>query len=187
MSAGSGTAGGAFVAMLRGINLGNHNRMKMEDLRSLVSALGYEEPCTYLQSGNVVFYGRGRAESAAEALEDAINRELGLAVPVVVRSGRQLHRVVEGNPMVARGEDTTKLHVTFLAHRPPAARLRGMDAGRVRAGKDRFEVVGAEVFLMCPSGYGTTSYDNAFFERHLGTVATTRNWRTVCALSEMAG
>ncbi len=186
MSGSSTRATGSFVAMLRGINLGNHNRMKMEDLCALVTGLGYEDPRTYLQSGNVVFRGRGRAESAAEALEDAITRELGLSVPVVARSAKQLQRVVDTNPMIAAGEDPSKLHVTFLSKRPSADRLRKVGASKVAGRGDRFEVAGAEVFLHCPSGYGTTSYDNAFFERNLGTVATTRNWRTVCALAEMA-
>jgi uncharacterized protein (DUF1697 family) len=176
---------GTFVAMLRGINVGNHNRMKMEALRSLVAGLGYDEPRTYLQSGNVVFSGRGRAESAATALEDAITRELGLSVPVVARSDNQLRRVVAANPMIGAGDDPTKLHVTFLGKRPGADRVRALSSSRVASRRDRFEVVGAEVFLHCPSGYGTTSYDNGFFERNLGTVATTRNWRTVCALAEM--
>jgi uncharacterized protein (DUF1697 family) len=186
VSGASNGATAAFVAMLRGVNLGNHNRMKMEDLRSLVTGLGYEEPRTYLQSGNVVFRGTGRAESVADALEDAIDRELGLSVPVVARSARQMRKVAAGNPMVDAGEDPTKLHVTFLARRPTADRLRGLSSSKVASRQDRFEVVGAEVFLACPSGYGSTSYDNAFFERNLGTTATTRNWRTVCTLADMA-
>jgi uncharacterized protein (DUF1697 family) len=182
----SGSAS-AFVAMLRGINLGNHNRMKMEDLRALVAGLGYTEPRTYLQSGNVVFCGRGRAEAAAAALEDAITRELGLSVPVVARSAKQLQRVTEANPILAGGADPATLHVTFLGTRPTAAGLRKVAASKVAARHDRFEVVGADIYLQCPTGYGTTSYDNAFFERNLGVVATTRNWRTVRALAEMAG
>ena len=186
MSGAPKRAAGSFVAMLRGINLGNHNRMKMEDLRSLVTGCGYEEPRTYLQSGNVVFRGAGRAESAAKALEEAITHELGLSVPVVARSASQLRKVLESNPMIAAGGDPTKLHVTFLARRPSAEALRKLAANKIASRRDRFELIGTEVFLECPSGYGTTSYDNGFFERNLATVATTRNWRTVCALAEMA-
>lgn len=186
MTESSTRATGSFVAMLRGINLGNHNRMKMEDLRALVTDLGYEDPHTYLQSGNVVFRGRGRPESASGALEEAITRELGLSVPVVARSAKQFQRVVDTNPMIAAGLDPSKLHVTFLPKRPTADGLSALATTKVAGRGDRFEVAGAEVFLHCPSGYGATSYDNAFFERNLGSVATTRNWRTVCALAEMA-
>jgi uncharacterized protein (DUF1697 family) len=43
------------------------------------------------------------------------------------------------------------------------------------------------VYLRLPHGYGRTKLNNAWFERKLGTAATTRNWRTVLALAEMAG
>jgi uncharacterized protein (DUF1697 family) len=43
------------------------------------------------------------------------------------------------------------------------------------------------VYLKLPHGYGRTRLNNAWFERKLGTAATTRNWRTVRALAELAG
>jgi uncharacterized protein (DUF1697 family) len=52
---------------------------------------------------------------------------------------------------------------------------------------DRMVVVGAEVYLHCPGSYADTRLQNTFFERRLGQVATTRNWRTVLALAELAG
>ena len=42
------------------------------------------------------------------------------------------------------------------------------------------------VYLRLPHGYGRTKLNNAYFERKLGTAATTRNWRTVLALAELA-
>ena len=47
--------------------------------------------------------------------------------------------------------------------------------------------VGREVYLHCPSGYGRSPLANPFWERRFATVATTRNWRTVNALVDMAG
>jgi uncharacterized protein (DUF1697 family) len=43
-----------------------------------------------------------------------------------------------------------------------------------------------EIYLYCPSGYGKTKYTNGFFERKLGVTATTRNWKTVITLFEVA-
>ncbi len=51
---------------------------------------------------------------------------------------------------------------------------------------DEFEIIGREVYLHCPDGYGRTKLSNNFFERKLETPATTRNWRTVNMLLEMA-
>ncbi len=52
--------------------------------------------------------------------------------------------------------------------------------------KDEFIICGKEIYLFCPNGYGRTKFSNTFFERKLGVSATTRNWKTVKALCEMA-
>ncbi len=48
------------VSMLRGVNLASHNRVKMEALRALYESLGFRDPQTYVQSGNVVFRTKQR-------------------------------------------------------------------------------------------------------------------------------
>ena len=50
---------------------------------------------------------------------------------------------------------------------------------------DEFTVAGREVYVCCPNGYGRTKLNNPFFERAIGTVATTRNWNTVTKLAAM--
>ena len=45
----------AYISMLRGINVGGHKKIKMEDLRAMYEALGFENVASYVQSGNVVF------------------------------------------------------------------------------------------------------------------------------------
>jgi uncharacterized protein (DUF1697 family) len=42
------------------------------------------------------------------------------------------------------------------------------------------------VYLHMPTGYGRAKLGNAFIEKQLGVPATTRNWRTACALAELA-
>ena len=51
---------------------------------------------------------------------------------------------------------------------------------------DEVRVVGREVYLHCPNGYGRSKLSNAYFEKELGVAATTRNWRTVTKLAELA-
>lgn len=52
--------------------------------------------------------------------------------------------------------------------------------------KDEFIIHGKEVYLFCPNGYGKTKFSNTFFEKKLSVSATTRNWKTVNALCEIA-
>ena len=174
-----------YIAMLRGINLGSRKRVAMADLRGLFEELGAKDVRTYLQSGNVVFRSGKREGELGRAVEKAIRTSLGLDVTVVLRTKAQLAKVVAKNPFVRSGTETTALHVTFLAEKPSAGRVRALaDPSK---GADRFEVAGREVYLECPSGYGKSKLQNAFFEKKLGVAATTRNWRTVTSLAELAG
>ena len=55
-----------------------------------------------------------------------------------------------------------------------------------RSPPDRFTVLGREVYLHCPGGYGNSKLTNAWFDARLETVSTVRNWRTVLELLAMA-
>jgi uncharacterized protein (DUF1697 family) len=178
---------GTYVAMLRSINVGGRNRIPMADLRALVSSLGFGDVVTYIQSGNVVLTGSGTATAVARAIEDRITAELGLSVPVLARSKQQLRRILADSPHRQSDAEPKTLHVTFLADRPDPARVSALEGMAATFGADSFEVVGSEVYLHCPDGYGETTLNNAYLERRLGVVATTRNWRTVVTLAEMAG
>jgi uncharacterized protein (DUF1697 family) len=175
---------GRYVAMLRGVNVGG-KQIKMAALAALFSDLGHTDVVTYIQSGNVVFTSPSRsADALARASEKRLAKDLGLDARVLLRSRADLERVQRGNPLLRGGADPSKLHVTFLAAKPPAALVRA--AGEFDAGTDDFRVVGREVYVHCPNGYGRTKINNTFFERKLATVATTRNWNTVNKLLELA-
>jgi uncharacterized protein (DUF1697 family) len=167
--------------MLRGVNVGGRG-LAMADFSAALTGLGYDRVTTYVQSGNAVVRAPGTAKGVTTAVAGMLAEEFGLDVPVLVRSRTELTEVVAGNPFLDREDDPTKLHVTFLAVRPGASRIEP-PAG---TGRDTFEVAGREVYLHCPGGYGRTKLTNDFFERRLGVVATTRNWRSVVALSDLA-
>ncbi|MCM0678765.1 DUF1697 domain-containing protein [Micromonospora phytophila] len=174
-----------YVALLRGVNVGAA-KVGMADLRRLVTDLGHDDVKTYLQSGNVVFGSTVRdAEELARGIERAITDELGLRVPVLVRSGREMAAVADGNPYADREDDPTRLLVAFLATAPAKSTV---DALMVPGGENvAFTVTGREVYLHYPDGgYGRSKFTNAYLEKKLGVVATTRNWRSVRALAELA-
>jgi uncharacterized protein (DUF1697 family) len=171
-----------YVALLRGINLGARNRVAMKDLRALVEGLGGEDVRTYLQSGNVVFGASDLPADPAKALEASIRKSLGLDVTVLARTKAELDQIVRRNPF--DGADPASLHVTFLADTP--AKSGVTDLGEKTFEPDAFDVAVREVYLHCPDGYGRSKLSNAFFEKRLGVRATTRNWKTVTALAELA-
>jgi uncharacterized protein (DUF1697 family) len=173
-----------YVAMLRGINVSGRNALSMEDLRALLVAAGAKDVRTYIQSGNAVFTSRRSPATLVDTLENDLERVLGNKVPVLVRTIEELEAVIDANPFVARGEDLKVLHVTFLGEVPTAGALESVSGRRPDA--DEFQVIGRQVYLFCPNGYGNTKLTNAFFEKKLGSRATTRNWKTVTTLVQLA-
>ena len=175
------------VALLRGINVGGKNRLPMRDLAAIFSDLGCEDVRTYIQSGNVVY----RAEPAlARRVPDLVARVVakgwGFDAPVVTRTAGELHAAAKHNPFVVRsGIDPRALHVAFLAVRPSAARVAGLDPDRSPG--DEFVVRGGEIYLCLPNGVARTRLTNQYFDSKLATVSTLRNWTTVLTLCEWTG
>src|SRR5262249_46619308 len=99
----------------------------MAELRKIVKSEGHTDVETYLQSGNVVFTPKGRKGELAGRLEQAISEATGLDVRVILRTGRELARVVRANPYTV--DDPTRVVVAFLEKKLTLASLRLRDLG----------------------------------------------------------
>ena len=170
------------AALLRGINVGAGKRIAMPALREIVESLGHRDVETYLQSGNVVFTPAARAkDDLAETLEKAIEKATGHEVPVIVRTGAELAKIVDANPYTV--DDPTKVVVAFLAEPVEVSGLGLGDLGSYAP--DDLSQIGSELFITLPNGQGRSKLMEALTKRRLPTVVTVRNWRTVLALAEM--
>ncbi len=172
------------IALLRGINLGSRNRVAMPELREMCEGLGHADVRTLVQSGNVVLDAKTKPAATAKAIGKALKGELGIEVPVVVRSRAQMRKVVDANPF---GEHTGKpklLLVTFLSEKPAKRVVDGFDPADFEP--ERFEVAGREVYSWHPGGMQRSKLGRALVDKRLGVVATNRNWNTVTKLVEMA-
>ncbi len=174
-----------FVALLRGINVSGQKQIRMVDLRKSCEGLGLKDVRSYLQSGNVVFCtGRADPRKLAAALRTRIAKDFGHDVEVLVLPARELNAVADSNPLWRRSGGKEKLfHGTFLFEPVSRDRFRKLKLP-VQPGEQAV-LVGQVILLYCPHGYGRTRLNNGFFEKALGTRATTRNWRTVLALNEL--
>jgi uncharacterized protein (DUF1697 family) len=131
-----------YVAMLRGINVGRGKVVKMERLRALLGSLGSRGVRTYVQSGNVVFESEQKSTAdLSKKIETKILREFGFAVPVILKTARELKQIVSDNPLVKeKGIDHSKLHVTFLSDSPATAAIKALEPlGHKSRAVPRFE------------------------------------------------
>ncbi len=170
------------IALLRGINVSGKNKIRMPDLKSLLEVLGCESVSTYLQSGNVVYHA-ARAIPAQE-IQSAILNKLGLRVPVLSFSAAKLARLLQENPYIEDGADPAHCYVTFLWETPDIFKASKLKIPSNESG--RFSFHEDSIFVYCPNGYGRTKIHTVFFEKKLGLLATTRNWKTVYALRELS-
>ena len=177
------------VALLRGINLGSHNRVAMPALRELVTSLGHADVATYIASGNVVFSASGSTDALTAELEGAIAEHLGVAPRVVVLTCAQLATVVADNPYPDQS-DHKRLHAVFLTGDGAAARAH-LAAVReklgAKAGRDEGTVLGRTVYLHTPDGFGTSELAKQLSKPRGPAEGTARNWATVLKLHAMCG
>ena len=172
------------VALMRGLNLGAHNRLPMTDLVQVFVEAGCGDVRTYIQSGNVVFKAsQSKLEKLPGLISKRILERFGYKIPVVLRTAEQLGETIQNNPFLKAGAAEETLHVYFLAGVPDARNLTALDP--TRSAPDAFHVRGRDIYLQLPNGMARTKLSNAYFDSKLATISTARNWRTVLKLFEL--
>jgi uncharacterized protein (DUF1697 family) len=173
------------IALLRGVNVGGHNKIKMEALRALCDSLGCSNTQTYVQSGNVVFSTtkRNLATLSAE-IEDAIQSSVGFRPNVILRTSSELRDIAAGNPFPAEAAaDPSHLAVFFLSAPVTPAAQAGIKA--LPPHPEKLHVSGREIYIYFPDGFGNSKLPT-LLDRALKSAATARNWNTVTKLLEIA-
>jgi uncharacterized protein (DUF1697 family) len=174
-----------YVAMLRGINLGPHKRVKMEALRKSFESIGLKNVRTYIQSGNVIFQaGKTSTTALRKKIEARIIRDFGFSSLTILRSREELGKVIQGNPFLKRDDpDGGKAHVIFLSETPDAELLKQLE--NLTRAPDKSCCLGREIYLHLPNGFAKSSILHNPIERKFLTHATTRNWRSVNNIYQM--
>lgn len=175
-----------YIALLRGINIGPHKRMRMEKLRASCEALGFAGVKTYIQSGNVIFKAPKLSPAAlAKQLGECIVKDFGFSSEVISRSREEMKAIVNSNPFLReRGIDPSKLHVVFLSQRPSAAALKKLQ--ELTLAPDRVSSGDEEIYFYFPNGVSGSSLWKRPLDRVTGVAGTMRNWKTVTTLYQMA-
>lgn len=174
-----------YVVLLRAVNVGGTGKVSMPRLRELLAEAGLEDVATYVQSGNVVVSPgtvTGGAEGVGAAVHNAIRDGFGLNVPVMVRTGAQIAKVLAANPFP--DADPTRVGVLFAPGPLSKAEIDRL-AGRATASEEVKRAAG-HVFINCPDGFGRSKLATAAGAPRRDVVVTVRNLRTVARLAEMA-
>jgi len=175
-----------FISMLRGVNVGGHNRVNMTELSALYESLGFDTPRTYVQSGNVIFRtSEKNAASISKKIQDGIERTFGFRPAVVLRTAPELKKAIDANPFAGRRDIVPgKLLVTFLAADPGPDGLRRLAA--FKSHPEELHLKGSELYIYFPNGAGRSKLPWSSVEKLVGVTGTARNWNSVSKMLEIA-
>lgn len=172
------------VLLLRGINLGPNRRVAMADLSEALTAAGYKDVQTYVQSGNVVLSSSKPSNELGREAERVIAERFGFDVGVVVRSRDELAAVVAANPLADVADNPKRYQVSFLDGELDDAVVERLH--RLVAEPEALVIDGREIYAWHPAGVARSKLWNGLAGKGLGVTATARNWTTVETLLAMA-
>jgi uncharacterized protein (DUF1697 family) len=174
-----------YIALLRGINVGGRNAVRMAALKAHIATWGAQNVRTYIQSGNVVFTHREAQSRVLQAsLQRYLTAKLGWEVAVLVKSAKAFSAIARANPhpptLPALGNH---LYVCLFESAPTAKAVAQLQP--YLADDERLVVKGNAGYAYYANGLGRAKLSSTVIERKLGA-ATLRNWNTVTALIALA-
>ena len=174
----------AFVALLRGINVGGHNKVRMKEFVSALEHAGLLNVSYYIQSGNIVFSTAGDMSNTdlTALIEEVLKDSFDVVAPVLVIGENEYRQALERFPFPK--SETEKSVFVFLDGEGSA---EWAERARVHLGKlEQFQLGDEVVYLYCPNGMSKSkTAENLLAKPPAGINATVRNWRTVNRIADM--
>lgn len=175
-----------YIALLRGINVSGHKKIKMADLKLSLEELSFSNVVTYIQSGNIVFKSDKKSISNLEnKIHDKILNDFGFEVPVLVKTPKELTYALNNNPFEKDTSKDDKLfYVVFLKEKPISENIAKLKT--YNYSPEEYILDNKIIYYYAANGAGNAKMNNNFFENKLKVQATSRNWRTTHKLVELA-
>jgi uncharacterized protein (DUF1697 family) len=174
------SAGAQYLALLRGVNVGGKNLVKMADVRAAFDEMGFVDVATYIASGNVLFRApRQRREELAARIESELTRRFGIELKVVLLTEAQLRAVVEDAPR-GFGAESHLWDVVFV--RKPLTVEKAFGVVEIREGVDRAWAGKGVLYFSRLAAKATSSRLNKIASRPEYKHMTIRSWSTTTKL-----
>jgi uncharacterized protein (DUF1697 family) len=173
-----------YVALLRGINVGGNNLIRMPALKAAFESGGFEDVSTYIQSGNVLFGARDGAAALTTRIERLLESTFGLPLSVVVRSRSQMRTIVERAPRGFGSEpDAYRYDVIFL--KEPLTARTAMRTVPTRPGVDEAWAGTGVLYFSRLASRASQSRLSKVVSMPIYKSMTIRNWNTTTKLLRM--
>ena len=169
-----------YLALLRGINVGGRNPVKMPDLKACFEAAGFEDVATYIQSGNVLFRtGRRGSAALTREIEETLADTFGYEASIVLRSHAQLRAVVRGAPR-GFGAAAYRCDVIFL--KAPLTATAALGTVPAKPGVDQVSAGPGVLYFSRLASKAAQSRLSKVVTLPIYRSMTIRNWNTTTTL-----
>ena len=170
----------AYILLFRGV--GGATQLPTDPLRKALSAAGFENVATYINSGNAVLRSELSREKVISSVAKICQDKFGFTKAIYAPTLEEWKELVDNNPF-PKFEVPKFLHAAVLAAEPTKEAIEGLRTFAVSG--EEIEVVGRVAYLHTPNGFGTSKFAEKF-DKGIGVANSARNWNTVLKLLELA-
>lgn len=177
-----------YIALLRGINVGGKNMIKMAELKNAFESIGFSNVKTYIQSGNVLFKSEESEEILTKKIEDLIEKNFGFSVSVILRTAAEIENIIINCPFseeqIVAAEEISKvesLYVAMLSYAPYQENVELLK--KYKSENDEYMVKERDVYLLFKNSIRNSKLASNL--KKLDVPTTVRNWKTISKLYEL--
>lgn len=179
-----------WIALLRGMNVGGKNKMKMTELKQTLEAGGLINVETYIQSGNIIFESAQREETLRTRIENELERALGISTAAILRTAGEMEQLTQNCPFseaaIARAKllnsEGESFYVGLLASAPLQKESEYLN--QLKAEGEELQIRGREIYLLLQHSIRRSRLAGSM--QKLDAPGTVRNWKTINKLHLLA-
>ncbi|WP_274365687.1 DUF1697 domain-containing protein [Paenibacillus thermotolerans] len=178
-----------YIALLRGINVGGKNKIKMADLRSTLETIGLRQVQTYIQSGNILFASDEEVQPLREKIEQGIVNGFGISSSVILRTAAEWERIIRDCPFteaeIAEADAASDAESFYVLLLQEAVTEEAIDRIKgYQAEGEQYRATGREIYFLFHHSVRDSKLASNLHK--LGGPQTMRNWNTMRKLAELA-
>ena len=176
-----------YIALLRGINVGGNNIIKMADLKASFKHQGFRNVVSYINSGNILFDSDLDEPAAEAACEKLIAEDFGLDIPVCVIAATDLIEAMAHAPDWWNKSPDTR-HDAFFVIPPMTAEKICAHVGAVKDEYEKAGYYGRVIFWSAPmTTFSRTRWSKISKDKTMYRAITVRTANTALKLADLAG
>lgn len=173
-----------WIILLRGVNVSGKNKLPMAEFRTALTAAGFSNVRSYIQSGNVVLEAQDQLsqDDVSKAVQNVLSKDFDIQTPLMILTGARLKHAAQANPLGQAFKKGNWMFLFFLSDVPLAPNLEKLK--EITTENEQWDLAGNVFYVYAGDGAGRSKLI-ARAEKLLGVSATARNWKTVKKLLEM--